>query len=216
MKRLILLFALTLGLAGCEDGFKDLQEVPPPMGRFLLGHAVAVADDAVIGPLSRTATAEEWEEPMKAALEERFGRYDGDKYFHIAVKIEGYTLALPGVPLVASPKSVLIIGVTLWDDEKGTKINPEPKRFTVFERVSGATFISSGLTQSKAVQIENLTKNAALQIQNWMLENVEWFGDASLMDPETTSAGFPALPAEDAEAPESTTEATDPALSETN
>ena len=163
------------------------------MGRFLLGHTVVVVSEPEKGPLSREASDEEWKASMENAIKERFGRYDGDKYFHIAVKVEGYVLAQPGIPLVASPKSVLVISVTIWDDEKQAKINEEPKVFTVFERLSGETAISSGLTQSKEQQMLNLSRNASLQIHKWMLENIEWFGDASLMDPATTSAGRPAV-----------------------
>ena len=41
---------------------------------------------------------------------------------------------------------------------------------------------------------ESLAKNLAKQVQDWMLDNPEWFGDASLMDPATTSAGRPIQP----------------------
>ncbi len=192
MTRLLAAVALLLGLGACSQ-FTDLEQVPEPMGRFLLGHTVVVVNEPEKGPLSREASDEEWKASMESAIKERFGRYDGDKYFHIAVKVEGYVLAQPGIPVVASPKSVLVISVTIWDDEKQAKINEEPKMFTVFERLSGETAISSGLTQSKEQQMLNLSRNAALQIHKWMLENAEWFGDASLMDPATTSAGRPAV-----------------------
>lgn len=188
MKHLLAAAALLAGLSACSE-FKDLYEVPQPMGRFLLGHNVVVANDPEVGPLSRPAEDEAWEAAIHDAVQERFGRYDGDQYYHIAIKVEGYVLALPGVPFVASPKSTLIIGVTLWDDKAGKKINEEPKRFVVFERTSGETFISSGLTQNKEQQMRNLSRNAAAKIHKWMLDNVEWFGDASLMDPSTTSPG---------------------------
>ncbi len=175
MYRSLAVLALLFGLTACGD-FKDLQEPPKPMGNFLLGHNIVVAPDPVAGPLSRPATEEEWKESITAAIDERFGRYDGDKYYHIAVKVEGYVLALPGVPVVASPKSVLIAGVTIWDDAAEAKINPEPKRFTVFERLSAETVVSSGLTQNRHVQRRNLSRNLAAKIHNWMLQHPEWFG----------------------------------------
>ncbi|HGG05561.1 MAG TPA: hypothetical protein ENK28_08885 [Aliiroseovarius sp.] len=191
MTRLIALLAFALTLSACSTT-DELNQIPEPMGRFLLGHNVVVVDNPEVGPLSREASDEEWKAAMEAAIDERFGRYDGDKYFHIAVKVDAYVLALPGIPVVASPKSILIVSVTIWDDEKGIKLNDEPERFTVFEKLSGETAISSGLTQSKEQQMQNLTRNAAKKIHEWMLENIEWFGDASLMDPATTSPGFPA------------------------
>ena len=79
------------------------------------------------------------------------------------------------MPLVASPKSVLIIRVTLWDDQQGGKLNEEAKQFTVFETFSGETLVGSGLTQTKEQQMQNLSRNAAKMIQTWMLEHPEWF-----------------------------------------
>ena len=84
-------------------------------------------------------------------------------------------LAPPGVPVVASPKSVLIVAVTLWDDRTQTKLNEKPRIFTVFERLSGETFVGSGLTQSRDQQMKNLSQNAARLIQGWMEENKAWF-----------------------------------------
>ena len=115
------------------------------------------------------------------------------------MKVEGYVLAQPGIPVVASPKSVLVVSVTIWDDEKQAKLNEEPEVITVFERLSGETAISSGLTQTKEQQMLNLSRNASLKIHQWMLEHPEWFGDASLMDPATTSAGRPAIAIETTE-----------------
>jgi hypothetical protein len=54
--------------------------------------------------------------------------------------------------------------------------------------------VGSGLTRTAEQQAESLAKNLAKAIQDWMLENKEWFGDASLMDPATTSAGRPIQP----------------------
>ena len=175
MYRFLAALALLVTLSACGD-FKDLQEPPEPMGDFLLGHNIVVAPDPVPGPLTRPATEEEWQESITAAIDERFGRYDGDHYYHIAVKVEGFVLALPGIPLVANPKSVLIAGVTIWDDETQSKINEEPKRFTVFERASPETFLSSGLTQNRHTQRRNLARNLAKKIHAWMLKHPEWFG----------------------------------------
>ncbi len=210
MLRFLTAIMLLFSVAACSE-FEDLDEAPQPMGRFLLGHNVVVVEDAEKGPLSREATDEEWKASVEAAIDERFSRYDGDKYFHIAIKVDGYALALPGIPLVASPKSVLVVTVSIWDDANGVKLNEEPKAFTVFERLSGETAISSGLTQSKEQQMENLSRNMARMIHNWMLENPDWFGEATLMDPETTSAGWPRPPVE---VPEEITEPVEPVAEE--
>jgi len=166
-----------LGLLGACTSKDDLSEPPVPMGNFLLGHSIIVADKAQKGPLSRDASADVWEAALSTAMEARFSRYDGDKYYHIGTHVDAYVLAFPGIPLVASPKSILIITVNVWDDASGEKLTVEPKQLTIFERSEKNTFIlGSGLTNSKATQIKNLSNNAARMIQRYLLENPEWFG----------------------------------------
>lgn len=172
--RLALLLAAAALLAACADG-RNLGDERAELGDFRLAHNIVVASNAQMGPFSRTATAEEWEESIRNAVARRFDRYEGSRLYHIAVSVDGYVLAVPGVPLVASPRSALIIGVHLWDDELGRPLNEERKQITVLESLSGETLLSSGLTQSGEQQMQNLSTNAALQIENWLAENAEWF-----------------------------------------
>ncbi len=168
------LFALT----ACTNP-NDLDQAPAPLGNFELGHNVVVAPNLTKGPASRDATKEEWIAAMTSAIDERFRRYDGGKLYHLGISVEGYVLAVPGVPIVASPKSALILNVTVWDDAAGKKLNDEPEQVTVMESFSGNTMLGSGLTQSKELQMENLSRNAAKLIQNWLVRGKyehDWFG----------------------------------------
>ncbi|SNR33699.1 hypothetical protein [Puniceibacterium sediminis] len=179
MSRLLLCLAFVLGLSACADGARDLRKPVEPIGNFKLGHAIVVAPNIVQGPASRDATAEEWIAGVDAALEERFRRYEGDKFYHIGVSVEGFVLALPGVPLVFNPKSVVIIKVTVFDDANAAKMNEEPEQITALEAVSAKTVVGSGVTQSKEEQLKLLSDNVSLQIEKWMrrmqLEE-GWFG----------------------------------------
>lgn len=166
--------ALMALAVACTDA-SDLNDAPADLGNFKLGHNVVVASKMRQAALSREATEEEWVAALTKAVDERFGRYDGDRLYHLGVSVEGFSIAPPGVPLVASPKSILIIRVTVWDDALGKKLSDEPKQFTVFESLSGETLVGSGLTQSKEQQMQNLSRNAAKLIQNYMLQNPEWF-----------------------------------------
>ena len=181
-------------LAACSpSGLKDINEPPVPLGQFNLGHNVVIAEKAVKGPLSRAASEEELVEGLKAAIDQRFGRYEGEQLYHFGVSVEGYVLAAPGIPLVYSPKSVMIILVTVWDDAAGKKLNEKPHQITVFESLSGETVISSGLTQSKEEQLANLTVNAAKQIELYLVKMQKeegWFSDAETATPD--AAGDPA------------------------
>ncbi|MGH1426196.1 MAG: hypothetical protein ACRBBU_15830 [Pseudooceanicola sp.] len=173
----IFIFAACAALAACTSA-KDLQDPTADLGNFLLGHNVVIASKAKKGPLSRDASEEELTTALKGAIDERFGRYDGTNYFHLGVSVEGYNLALPGIPIVAAPKSVLLVNVTVWDDAKNKKMTEKPEQLTVFESFSGDSIVGSGLTKSKEEQMKNLAQNAAKQIEIYLQKNRDWFGDA--------------------------------------
>ena len=184
--RKFFLMAALSALAACSLP-ADVNEPAVAMGNFLLGHNIVVVNEPEILPFSRTASDEEWKDAFTAAIDRRFGSYDGEKFYHIGVKIDGYALALPGVPVVFTPKSVLVITVSLWDDAAGEKLNEEEKALTIFEGVSGETLVSSGLTQTKEQQMIKLSDNAAKAIQDWILENPDWVGLPAL--PDATANG---------------------------
>lgn len=175
--RALRLFAFGLALpllAACQTN--DLTEPPVPLGDFALGLNIAVADNMQKVPISRDATKEEWQDAVQKAIADRFGRYEGDKLYNIGISIDGFALAPPGVPLVLKPKSVLVITANVWDDKSQKKLNAEGKQLTIFEHMSAETVIGSGVTQTKAKQMEILAYNAAKAVENWLLENPEWFG----------------------------------------
>lgn len=178
MPRFLALLAL-LTIVACTNPH-DLDRQPAYLGNFQLGHNVVVAPNLTKGPASREATEREWVAAMTDAMADRFSRYQGGKLYHLGVSLEGYVLAVPGIPLVAAPKSALILNVTVWDDAAGAKLNPEPHMVTVVETVSPATVIGSGLTQSRETQLENLSLNAAKQIETWLKrqnDTLGWFED---------------------------------------
>lgn len=168
----LLMAALT---AACALQRNDLNKPPPPLGRFLLGLNIVVADSAMKSPISRNATPDEWKTALTQAVKDRFGRYDGDTYYDVAINVVGYALAPPGIPIVLSPKSVLVIEVRLFFDATQQQLNAEPKRFVVLEGLSPQTFIGSGLTQTKAQEMKILSYNAAKDIEKWLLQHPEWF-----------------------------------------
>jgi hypothetical protein len=178
---LVPLAALAL-LAACDA--KDFGAPPKPMGKFEMGLNIAVADHAKTIPISRQATEEEWESVMKEAMDERFGKYSGGKLFDFGISVDGYVLAPPGVPLVASPRSAVIITVNVWDDAQHLLLVEGGKQLTVIEGTSGETLMGSGWTQSKEEQMKKLARNAAKAVQDYMLAHPEWLE----MTPEEAEA----------------------------
>lgn len=163
-------------LAACQSN--DLAEPPEALGDFALGLNIAVTDNIQMVPLSRTASPQQWEAAMEKAIDDRFGpaRYDGSRLYNIGIAVEGYALAPPGVPMVLKPRSILVITANVWDDAAQKKLNAEGKQFHIFEGTSPETVVGSGLTQSKQRQMEILSYNAAKRIEQWFLDNPEWFG----------------------------------------
>ena len=198
MKRVFSLLAMLAVLASC--GINDLNEPPVPLGEFRLGHNVVVASKMQMVPISRPATEEDWVTALQKAIEERFGRYEGDQLYHLGVSVEGFALAPPGVPIVATPKSVLAINVTVWDDAAAAKLNEKVRQLVVFENDPGNLVVGSGLSNTREEQIENLARSAAKSIERWLVEqNREegWFeprpqaaqsaSETANPTPETTS-----------------------------
>lgn len=209
--RILGLFAAGIVLASC--GRQDLDEPPADLGPFKLGLNIVVADNMQKVPISRDATVEEWETGLKKAVADRFGRYDGDRFYNIGINVDGYALAPPGIPVVAAPKSVVVVTANIWDDATSTRLNPEPKQFTVFENLDGETVLGSGFTKTKEQQLAALSYNVAQTIEGWFLDNPQWFAaegaipganpNANAEEPAPTSMSAPraAKPAPVAAAP---------------
>lgn len=191
MYRIFLMAALALGLAACSG--PELEERPDPIGDFRLGFLVPVASaNLTKGPVSREATPEEWKAAVEAAFKPRFARYEGSKFYHLGVIVEGYVLAQPGVPVVLAPKSALIFSVTVIDDATEETLTTEPEQFTVLEDFSAVSVVGSGLVLSKEQQMANLAENAAERVERW-LRDQPWFYDEeppaeALPEEETTEA----------------------------
>lgn len=197
MKRLALrpalLAAALLALAACNTA-RDLEDEVRPLGDFHFGHNIVVAENAYRGPLSREAEGEEWEEVIRTEMDRRFRRFEGERLYHLAIGVEGYILAVPGIPVVASPKSALIFSVTVWDDAAGGRIN-DPHRITAIESVTPGSMVSSGLNMSREEQMQDLAQNAARLVELWLRENMVWFERDP--DDDTPAADLPRAPVEE-------------------
>lgn len=164
-------------LAACAPS-DDLTGAPPALGQFRLGHTVIVADKIEYGPFSRQLSEAEITSAVTQAVTRRLGppRYDGDGLYHLGILVGGLVLAQPGVPGVYVPSSIMILEVNVFDNATRAKINTEPKRMTIREGLENAApLIGSGIVRDGSAQLENLAENAAIAIQEWLLDNSDWF-----------------------------------------
>ena len=166
---------MTIGLAACGAP-EDLTQTPEPLGEFRLGHNIAIADNVVKGPFSRQFTEVQLEASVQNAVAARLRRYDGDGLYHLGIVVGGIVLAQPGIPVVYAPQSVMMLDVTIFDNSTRQKLNEKPKRIQVGEGFRNAVpFLGSGLVRDADTQLENLSLNAAREIEEWLRENPEWF-----------------------------------------
>ncbi len=166
-----------IGLSACTD-LDALARKPEPIGEFSLCFNAVVAPNLVKGPASREASEEEWVASIEQAIDARFRRFEGTQLYHFGVSVNGYVLAHPGVPVVLSPKSAVIITLSVWDDAESKKLNEEPKQITVLENIDGASIVGSGLTKTAEQQMEDLSFNAAALIEKYLREQHkenDWF-----------------------------------------
>ncbi|QBY02319.1 hypothetical protein E2K80_17540 [Rhodophyticola sp. CCM32] len=177
-------FGLVCFLAACAAP-DPVEEDLPDMGDFRLEYNIVVAENMRRVSPSRNATQQEWIDALTAEVDRRFGGYEGDRLYHIAINVDGFSLAPPGIPVVLAPKSVLVISANVWDDAAQIKLHEEPERITVFEGVSAASIFGSGLIRTREEQMDILARNAVRRVQLWMLQNPDWFNidpDAAAVD----------------------------------
>jgi len=177
---------LLAGAVAACNGATDLAQPAVPLGDFNLSHNVVVAPKVQKIPLSRTLDTEVMTKTLKDAVAERFDRYEGDRLYHFGISIESYFLAPPGVPVVAAPKSAMIIRLTVWDDAKNEKLTPKAHQITVVESLDQGPLVGSGYTKTAEEQFKNLSQNAVKQIENFLVRQNKaegWFeGGAVVAD----------------------------------
>ncbi|WP_298858302.1 hypothetical protein [uncultured Sulfitobacter sp.] len=188
MMRSVGMLILVGFLAAC-NGASDLGKSAVPLGDFNLKHNIVVAPKVQKVPLCRALETEVMTTMLQEAVAERFGRYDGDRLYHFGISIEGYCLAPPGIPVVAAPKSAMVIRITVWDDAKNKKLTPKAHQITVLESLDQGPLVGSGYTKTAEQQFKNLSQNAVKQIENFLVRENRakgWFnGSGTTTKPET-------------------------------
>lgn len=188
IRNTVLALLATAALTAC-NGARDLGDAPVPLGDFKLGHNIVVTAKTQKIPLSRELEKDVLESTLQEAVAERFGRYDGAGLYHFGISIESYFLAPPGVPVVAAPKSAMIIRLSVWDDDRNKKLTTKARQITVVESLDQGALVGSGYTKSAEEQFRNLSQNAVKQIENYLVKRDAeegWFRGAS--QPVETSA----------------------------
>ncbi|MFY9212827.1 MAG: hypothetical protein WAO69_17070 [Aestuariivita sp.] len=177
MTRLFAFLSVFALLTACGEQVVDETRIAD-LGEFRLGHNIVIASKMQRVPASRTATEEEWVTALTQAFDDRFARYQGNQLYHFGISVEGYILAPPGVPVVAAPKSAVVLNVTIWDDAEARKLNEEPHQLLIFESLDEGLGVGSGYTSTAEEQLANLAFNASRELEKWLSnkqEELGWF-----------------------------------------
>lgn len=175
LRRGFMAFFCVVALAACSGPPPGVDPVAEPIGDFRLGFNVVVSPDVQKAPASREATEDELNAAVRAAMEERLGRYDGDGLYHIGLRVEAYSLGKAGIPIVFSPRSIMLIAMNIWDNETQEKLNAEPIRITAFDGRAGP-LVGGGLLRNRESQLMGLAYNAAREVEEVLIANRDtWF-----------------------------------------
>ena len=177
-----------LAIAACSVP-EDAVQGGRDLGDFqLCGQFVTfVANDP--GPLSRKATEDEWVNALNAELARQLGPYKGGKCYTVSVAVEGYGLAQPGVPLVFSPKSGLLLRAFVFDNalieaEAPSVLNKGGHQIQV------GLVDQGGLLNEREAQLGALARTGVADVVKWMEQNPEWFdGDSNAALAAAQAAG---------------------------
>ncbi|MEW2912493.1 hypothetical protein [Leisingera sp. JC11] len=176
MIRILSMLAALALLAAC--GETRLDEAPEDLGAFQARVTHVYTEKALQWPLSRDAEHSEWTAPIENALNTRLRRYQGAQEYDVAVTLEGFMLAPPGVPVLFSPKSAVVVNVFVYDVAQ-KKFLAKKHQMEIFESTTGeSAFLGSGHARTKQEQIQGLAVNIADKVEEWMAEQHQeegWF-----------------------------------------
>ncbi|MEM7644096.1 MAG: hypothetical protein AAF366_16470 [Pseudomonadota bacterium] len=169
-------FALALsagGLSACSAS-DPLDDETEPLGDFRLSLTIVVPDNVRKVPPSRNASQDDLKASLESEIDRRFRRYDGTRDYHIAVALDGYSLAPPGIPIVLTPRSIMVVTANIWTVDPQEKVLG-PEQIATFEGAE-TLLLGSGLVKTADEQLATLSRNTASKIENWMRANGAVFG----------------------------------------
>ncbi|QIE41301.1 hypothetical protein [Meridianimarinicoccus aquatilis] len=185
--RLLLLLLASLALGACTEPF-DPEIQRSGLGDFNLDRLVVIVDDPTSSIVSRSVTDEQLKTAVTDAVDARMRRFKGDGSYSIGIKVQGYVLAPPGIPVLFAPRSTLFLSVNAYDSVP-QRLNGETRNLTIWEDAGGDTVVGSGYSQDAQSQLDELASNAAIEIERWLRENEDWFGGAAARPENRTETG---------------------------
>ncbi len=164
-----------MAVAACAVPNPDLEK-QVDLGDFRLLGNVAVTTNARKMGVSRDASAEAWETALEAAVQKRFGRYQGETPYTLSYSLDGYILATKGGRLALAPRSAMSMTVHIWQTDPLDRLEDRSKQLLIFEQLDGESVIGSGLFRDGDEQMANLAAQFAKAMERWLVANGDLFG----------------------------------------
>lgn len=169
------LFAL-LGMSSCGDGVLfPAPSGPLHLANIRIGHVGVVTSGMVQGAYSNAVSPEDLASHLRGAITSKLAGLDGARSYNIGVKVTSYMLANPAVPTVSSPKSALIMSVTVWDDSRGQKPVAPPATVIAVDGLYGTSVFITKQQGDKDHRLAALSAKAALEIERYLTKNIDIF-----------------------------------------
>jgi hypothetical protein len=186
LHRAALFLLLPLLATACTSDL-DPDVARTGIGDFSLDRVVVIVDGPLVPPYSRSLSEAAVKSAVEDSLQARFGRFEGTGSYSIGVKVQGYVLSGPAVPVLFAPRSQLFLSVNAYDDSPA-RLNADTLNLTVHEDAGGDTVVGSGYSQTAEEQIAELASNAAIEIERWLRKNPDWFTGAARAAASETAA----------------------------
>lgn len=137
-----------------------------------LGHVGIVTKNMERAEYSDEINEDALKASLRAAIMSKLSRSQGQTVYNIGVNVEAYALANAAVPSVSSPKSVLIMSVSFWDDSSDQKLIVAPVAVIAVDGLYGTSIIRTKPLKTKEQRIAALSAKAALEIERYFVSNV--------------------------------------------
>jgi hypothetical protein len=176
MRVCAIVFLAVLTLTACTQAAPfAASKAQTQIDDFKLGHVGIVTAHMERGVYSDEIQEEDLKSSLRSAITSRLSEYQGQSGFNIGVNVEAYALVNAAVPSVSSPKSILIMSVSFWDDSSDQKRIVAPVTVIAVDGLYGTSIIRTKPLKTKEQRVAALSAKAAFEIERYFENNTEVF-----------------------------------------
>lgn len=174
MRLTVIVLLMTFTLMGCgEASFAPASMARLAQANIRFNHISIVATDMVKNAYSDDVSPEDMTTQLRRAITSKLSELQGDRVYNIGIKVTGYMLANPSVLTVSSPKSVLMLSVSVWNDSPDNKLMLPPSTVIAVDGLYGSALSIAKSQGSKDQRLAALTGRAGVEIAQYLARNAQ-------------------------------------------